>query len=205
MKNLLSICLLVLVAPGIASANTYHIDANTSSLAGTTGSLDLSFNPGPLVTQSASVDILNVVTDGAISGSATLTGDVTGSFPASTLSFDNGTGFNDYFTAFTFGNSLAFDVDLFGPAISAPDGISTSGSSFALSIFSDPAGTLPALTTNTTDGFAYTVSINLDGTTTATDYLVTSSSSPIPEPPGWVLAMTGLLSLFYMRRYRFNR
>ena len=48
-------------------------------------------------------------------------------------------------------------------ALSTPDGVSTSGSAFAFSMFSDPAGTIPALTTDTTDGFALTVGVNLDG------------------------------------------
>jgi hypothetical protein len=33
-------------------------------------------------------------------------------------------------------------------------------------MFFDPAGTVPVLTITTTDGFAFTVDVNLDGTTT---------------------------------------
>ena len=87
------------------------------------------------------------------------------------LTFDNGTGFNDYFEGFTFGSTLSFQVSLYGPAFSSPDGTSTSGSTFAFSMFSDPAGTMPALTTDTTDGFAFTVDVNLDGTTTVTNFV----------------------------------
>jgi len=85
------------------------------------------------------------------------------------LTFDNRTGFNDYFEGFTFGKTLSFHVSLYGPALSAPDGVSTSGSTFAFSMFSDPAGTVPVLTSDTTDGFAFTVDVNLNGTTTVTN------------------------------------
>ena len=44
--------------------------------------------------------------------------------------------------------------------------LSTSGSAFAFSMFSDAAGTIPALTTDAINGFAVTVDVNLDGTTT---------------------------------------
>jgi len=177
------------------------VAVNTSSLAGTTGSLDFQFDPGPLVSQSAFAQILNFTTNGAVVPGATLTGDVSGSLPG-TLTFDNGTTFNDYFQDFTFGASLQFQVSLYGPALSAPDGASSSGSTFAFSLFSDLAGTIPALTTDTTDGFAYEVNVNLDGSTTVSDYLV----SQMPEP-GTLLLVGSLLSfaaLYHIYIY-FNR
>ena len=81
------------------------------------------------------------------------------------LTFENGAGFNDYFEGFTYGSTLSFDVSLYGPSLSAPDGVSTSGSTFAFSMFSDAAGTIPTLTADTINGFAATVEVNLDGTT----------------------------------------
>jgi hypothetical protein len=129
-------------------------------------------------------------------------GDVSGQLPA-TLTFDNGTVFNDYFDGFTFGKTIAFDVSLYGPALSAPDGISTSGSTFAFSMFSDAAATIPTLTSNAASGFAVTVNVNLDGTTTMTDFSsqtgVTQAAS-VPEPAtrallAIALACLGVLSL----------
>jgi hypothetical protein len=150
--------------------------------------LDFNFNPGPLVTQAASLQILSFSSDGTLAGSPTLTGDVSGALPA-TLTFDNGTGFNDYFEGFTFGSTLSFDVSLFGPALSSPDGVSTSGSTFAFSMFSDAAGTIPVLTTDTTNGFAFEVNVNLDGTTTATTFLPTTG---VPEPGTGSFALAGI-------------
>jgi hypothetical protein len=175
-----------------ATPVTYIVSVNTQSLAGTMGSLDFNFNPGPLVSQSAMVQILDF-SGGAMAGSPVLTGVASGSLPG-TLALDNGTGFNDYFQEFTYGSTLTFDVYLYGPALSAPDGTSSSGSTFAFSLFSDAAGTVPALTTDVTDGFAYLVDVNLDGSTTVTNYLVNSAAAPEPSSE-WFMGIA-LLTLF---------
>src|ERR1035438_4163130 len=105
-----------------ASLITYDVTVDTSSISGTMGSLDFNFNPGPLVTQFAQLQVLSFTSDGTLAGACPcLTGDVTGQLP-STLTFDNGTGFNDYFDDFTYGMSISFAVSLYGPALSSPDG-----------------------------------------------------------------------------------
>jgi len=200
----------VSILAGSASAGviTYDVAVNTSSLSGTAGSLDFQFNPGPLVSQAADLQILSFSSDGSLSACAAniqgfcATGDVTGTLPG-TLTFNNGTGFNDYFDDFTFGNTLSFKVSLYGPALSTPDGISTSGSVFAFSMFSDAAGTIPALTADTTDEFAFTVVVNLDGTTTVTNSSSQTSVSPlpsgVPEPSSFVLLGAALAFLGVLR------
>jgi hypothetical protein len=165
-----------------AASITYDVTVDSSSISGTAGSLDFNFNPGPLVTQSASAQILNFTSDGTLAGSPTLTGDVAGALPA-TLTFDNGTGFNDYFEGFKYGSTISFQVRLYGPTLSSPNGTSTSGSALAYSMFSDAAGTIPALTTNTTNGFAFTVDVNLDGTTTVTNFSNETTVTAVPAPP----------------------
>jgi hypothetical protein len=204
MRRILSLgTLFSLIAwAAFAGPITYSVSVDTSSIAGTAGSIDLNFNPGPLITQAASLQILGFASDGTLAGGPTLTGDVSGSLPT-TLTFDNGTGFNDYFEGFTFGTTLAFNVSLFGPALSSPDGISTSGSTFAFSMFSDAAGTIPTLTIDTINGFAYTVDVNLDGTTTATNFVAQTSS--VPEPHSWLLAGMGMIALGGLSLRRFNR
>ncbi len=169
-----------------AAPITYDVTVDSSSISGTAGSLDFEFNPGPLATQSASLQILNFTSDGTLAGNPTLTGDVGGALPA-TLTFDNGTAFNDYFEGFTYGSALSFQVSLYGPALSSPDGTSTSGSTFAFSMFSDAAGTMPVLTTDTIDGFAFTIDVNLNGTTTLTNFSAQTTVVPatipaVPEP-----------------------
>ena len=176
--------LLVCAVSAMASPITYDVAVNTSSITGTMGSLDFNFNPGPLVTQLANLQILGFTSDGTLAGACPCgTGDVNGQLPA-TLTFDNGTGFNDYFDGFTYGTTISFAVSLYGPALSSPDGVSTSGSTFAFSMFSDAAGVTPTLTSNTTDGFAFTVDVNLDGSTTVTNYSTQTNVTPETGPPG---------------------
>lgn len=198
----MSKCVLVLIASllfieSIASADIiYDVTVDTCSISGTAGSLDFNFNPGPLVTQSASLQVLNFFSDGALAEDCPCgTGDVNGQLPA-TLTFDNGTAFNDYFDQFTFGSTISFDVSLYGPALAAPDGVSSSGSTFAFSLFSDAAGTIPVLTTDTTDGFALAINVNLDGTTTLTDFSLQTDVQPpasgVPEPGSLILVGMGI-------------
>jgi hypothetical protein len=191
-------CLVVLLLFAFTMARAdivYQVNVNTSSISGTAGSLDFNFNPGPLVSQAANLQILNFTSDGALAGNCPCgTGDVSGQLPA-TLTFDNGTGFNDYFDGFTFGNAISFEVSLYGPALSPPYGTATSGSTFVFSMFSDPAGTIPALTNDLVNGFAITVDINLDGTTTAANFSSQTTVSPVPEPSTTLLVGPSLLGL----------
>src|SRR5580704_17591870 len=134
---------------GSATPVFYDVTVNTTSVSGTTGSFDFNFNPGPLTTQAADLQILAFASTGALGGTSCPcgTGDVGGQLPAA-VTFDNGTALNDYFETFTFGSTLSFEVSLYGPALSSPDGISASGSTFAFSMFSDAAGTAPTLTSD---------------------------------------------------------
>ena len=198
----------VFVTAASGASITYNVTVDTSSITGATGSLDFNFNPGPLLTQAASLQILNFASDGTLAGACPCgIGDVSGQLPA-TLTFDNTSAFNDYFDDFTFGTTISFDVNLYGPALSSPDKVSTSGSTFAFSMFSDAEGTTPVLTTDTTNGFAITIDVNLDGTTTLSNFSpqteVSATASEVPETGSVGLTMTGvlLLAIFRLRRRR---
>lgn len=195
-------------AAAMAGPITYDITVDTSTISATMGSLDFNFNPGPLTTQAASLQILNFTSDGTLAGNCPcVTGDVNGQLPAP-LTFDNAAAFNDYFEGFTFGSTLSFQVSLYGPALSSPDGVSTSGSTFAFSMFSDAGGTTPALTADTTDGFAFTVDVNLDGSTTVNNFSTETSVTPAvgtgaaPEPGSLILILAGVSCLGVLRLRR---
>jgi hypothetical protein len=176
---------------------------NTSSISGTAGSLDFQFNPGPLVSQATSLEILNVTTTGAFAGAPFLSGDVSGGPLPMVVTLDNLTPFNDYFQGFTFGSSLVFDIRFFGPAVNTPDGTSSSGSTFAFSMFSDAAGTMPTLTTDLTDGFAALANINLDGDISVTNFSIATTVTPVsvvPEPGSLALIATALALLVALWR-----
>ena len=198
LKKLFLLVATLLLAVGMAAADpiAYLVTVDTSSIAGTAGSLDFQFNPGPLASQAASVQVLDFNSDGTLASSPILTGNVSGTL-ASTVTFTNSTVYNDYFSGFLFGGTLSFVVSLLGPALTTPDGTSTSGSAFAFSMFSDADGTIPALTSDAINGFAYTVAVNLDGTTTPTvsSSKLTASVTTVPEPSSAWLFGAGLLGL----------
>jgi hypothetical protein len=70
-------------------------------------------------------------------------------------------------------------------------------------MFSDAIGTIPTLTTDTTDGFAFTVNVNLDGTTTVNNFSTQTTVGPAttsttPEPSSLALVITGVSLLCWM-------
>lgn len=190
------------VGSAMADGITYDVTLDTSGIAGTSGSLDFQFNPGPLVTQTADLQIQNFTSDGTL-GSPLLSGDAAGALPG-IVTFDNGGAFNDYFTGFTYGSTLSFLLNLYGPAVTAPDGTSNSGTLFGFSMFSDPGGATPVLTSDSVNGYALTGAINLDGTSTITNnssqITITTPVTATPEPNTLLLLGSGLASLVFLRR-----
>jgi hypothetical protein len=183
-----------LASLGQANEIIVPVTINTSSIAGTAGSIDLQFNPGPLITQSASMMIVNFASSGSLAPGPSSTGDVSGALPAALL-FDNGTTYNDYFQGFTFGSSLTFTLKFAGPAVNSPNGTATSGSLFAFSMFSDTAGTVPTLTADSVNGFAFSVGLGLNGLPTVTNSSAQTAIGPIavPEPDSFLLGIIAAL------------
>lgn len=173
-----------------APAAVFQVTVNTDFLGvtGTTGNINLQFSPGgDSQPATASVSGFSSV-GGTLNGAPSVLGGVTGSLPG-TVDFTNASTPNDYFHSFTFGTSFQFTLTLDGPAVNAPNGTSTSGSTFGIALFDD-AG-LNALLTVDPFGFAGILDIGLDGSITPTLYdaalntpsiVSLSTSTAIPEP-----------------------
>ncbi len=174
-----SFCLVA--ANAALAAPIYLVTMNTSTIApGTTGSLDFQFDPGPLVTQPATVQITNFM-GGSFVGLPQTIGAVTGGPLPAAVTLTNTNQLNDYFQSFTFGSSLSFDVSFSGPAVVSPNGIATSTSEFVFSTFSDQNGTVPVLTPDP-NGVAATVVVNLNGSLTPSSISPDVQVQVTPEP-----------------------
>ncbi|HMJ63463.1 MAG TPA: NF038129 family PEP-CTERM protein, partial [Bryobacteraceae bacterium] len=136
---------LLAAASALAAPMSYLVTVNTSAINGTSGFLDFDFAPGNQ-SQSAFVTIGNFSPGASLVGAPQISGGVSGSLPGN-LTLANSTQFNDYFQKVTYGPSLSFLLSFAGPALSAPDGSSTSGSTFAFAMF-DQTGTNPLLTSD---------------------------------------------------------
>jgi len=212
-KSFLSISFLAVcgvAVPAFADV-IYGVTVDTSSLSGNGGYIDLQFNPSPFTTQAANAAVTNFSTDGTLdifgddpfdfSG-----GDVSGTLPG-TVSFDNGTSTNEYTQGMTFGNTISFNVDLSGPSIDLPNG--EGGGSFFLTFY-DPS--FDTLLTNSSNGAAFEVDINGDGSTTPTAFanasggptLVTYATplTATPEPSMVLLLAGGLVAMAALRGIR---
>jgi hypothetical protein len=189
----LLICAL-LPRPATASV-TYLVTANTSSISGQGGYLDLQFEAGPSPTNLATASLASFAGNGTLRGSAALTGDVTGQLPGA-LTFDNQTVFNDYFQGITFGTTESFDVTLNGPTP-----VGGGESAFYVSFYASDQST--ALLTVSTGGDAGQIVINPNGTTTPSTYAASVSAASaltitlvqplntVPEPSAFALLALG--------------
>jgi len=200
--QILAVSFCLLAANAALAGPIYVVAMNTSGASGITGSLDFQFDPGPLITQPATVEISSF-TGGAFVGLPQTIGDVTGGPLPATVTIDNTFQTNDYFQSFTFGTSLSFDVSFSGPAVDSPNGLATSTSEFVFSTFSDQNGIVPVLTPDP-NGVSGTIVVNLNGS------LTPSSISPqiqITPEPGTLWMLSGALAAlsgFKVRR-RFPR
>jgi hypothetical protein len=164
------------LAPGaiLAGAITDLVTVNTSAINGTSGFLDFDFAPGN-DSQSAFVTIAGFSPGASLTGAPQVNGGVTGTLPG-TFTIDNSTAFNDYFQAFNYGTAIQFLLTFGGPALTAPDGTSTSGSTFVFGMF-DGTGNNPLLTTDP-NGNTFTVDVTLAGGTLVTTFPSGANGAP---------------------------
>ena len=193
----------------VAAPITYNVTVNTSSLAGTAGTLYFQFNPGDLSSDAAmaTLSLFQFTGGGTLSGLPSVSGDTTGSL-SSSLILRNTADNNDALQALTFGSSFQFRLLLSGTLLTNPSSTALTGSVFNFGLFGTD-GITPLLTTNT-DGYALTVNLNTRGMATTTTYpasantgspVSVSAVNAVPEPNTLLLTgAAGIVLLCALRR-----
>ncbi len=184
--RLLVVAVMMFAATSAFADYSYNFTANTSSVAGQTGYIELQYNPNEIAQPLSAAVVSNFVSD-AVLGSVTPTGAVTGALP-SALTINNTDGWNDYFQQVTFGSTVQFSLDLSG----------STNNSFGLSFWGSDGAT-PILTSDTTDGYATIVNLTSTGAAVTNNSIeVNVAQTPIPAA-AWLFG-SGLLGLFGIRR-----
>lgn len=138
--------ILALASPVHAMVVDYVVSLNTSALMGTSGFLDLQFNPGTIPGTPGAEAAISLFSGDAVlqnPGQANGTGNVTGALPGE-LVFHNGTQFNSFFQEVMFGTTISFHADFSGAFLTALSGAHTA---FSVSVY-DADGITPLLTTD---------------------------------------------------------
>jgi hypothetical protein len=153
-------------AQGAAGPVTYRVSVDTSALTGSAGFLDFQFNPGALPgSQTAQAAISQFQSPGGTLGSSSTSGNASGSLLGE-VQLGNANMLNELKQAFTFGNTLTFDVQLSGDALSIPLN-SSFGSVLSLTLLG-PDGVTPVQTT-AADGAVMKIGISPSGATQLLD------------------------------------
>jgi len=202
-QSLLSLAVITIGAlaagPSALADTMYQVTVNTTSQTGNYGYIDFQLNPSGGGSQAVDAQVLNFMSDGVLNPADPLDGTIgeaTGVLPG-TIMLINSESTNEYTEGMTFGTTATFELDLYGPAISMPNG--QGGGSFYLDFF-DTNGN-PLLTTSST-GYALELDILGSGSVSvAYQSPDVTLSTPVatPEPSSLALLSGGLAILGLFR------
>jgi hypothetical protein len=183
-RLLFALMLVAGVVPASASAESYHVSIDTSTLAGREGYLDFLFlglaNAGPVQAKLSNVA-------GDFTSSSFAQGQVAGSL-ASQLTIGNGDAWNEFAQWTRLGGTLSFDVTFSQPAGS--NSSSVAGATLSVALLDAGLNYLGA-----SGDIATFALLPAAVTTVSTDaaYATVSNISPVPEPATYVMLAAGLL------------
>jgi len=186
--KLLIVAVLMFAATSAFADYSYDLNVNTSSVAGLPGYMDIQFDPG-ISHAAATAAITYFNSDALLTSPAALSGGAAGQLPAA-VTINNTTGYNDYFQAVTFGNTMDLGVHVTGAGANS--------SSFALS-FLDSAQANALLTNDQVNGYATVINGTPNGpvvTNNSSQTVVTAT----PIPAAAYLFGSGLMGLVGIRR-----
>jgi hypothetical protein len=183
-RLLFALMLVAGVVPASASAESYHVSIDTSTLAGREGYLDFLFL-GLANAEPVQAKLSNFAGDYTSSGFAQ--GQVSGSL-ASQLTIGNGDAWNEFAQWTRLGGTLSFDVSFSQPAGSSSS--SVAGATLSVALLDARLNYLGA-----SGDIATFALLPAAVTTVSTDsgYATVSNISPVPEPATYVMLAAGLL------------
>jgi hypothetical protein len=197
-RLLFALMLVAGVVPASASAESYHVSIDTSTLAGREGYLDFLFlglaNAGPVQAKLSNFA-------GDFTSSSFAQGQVSGSL-ASQLTIGNGDAWNEFAQWTRLGGTLSFDVSFSQPAgsnNSSSNSNSVAGATLSVALLDAGLNYLGA-----SGDIATFALLPAAVTTVSTDaaYATISNVSPVPEPATYAMLATGLLLVASLRARR---
>jgi hypothetical protein len=191
LRGLALTALLLCLLAGRAGAVPFLITVDTGQLGGSSGFLDLQFNPADVASAGALASVSAFAGNLGLVGAPLSEGAVNGTLPGP-VQLGNSTVFNSYFQAVQFGSLFRFVVDFTGDFLTQP---SLFGTSFSVALLNDA---FQPLLTEDASGSLLRFEL-LAGQVTFDAFQVNGRAAatvtPISLPATSALFVAGLLSL----------